>query len=93
MKPEEIFRLLDAGFTADDIRAMLAQPTPAPQPEPTPAPQPQPTPDSAILAAIQSLTETIKANNILHSNQPPQPQQSAADVIAEIIHPTFKKDK
>lgn len=89
MKPEEIFRLLDAGFTADDIRAMMAQP----QPEPTPAPQPQPNTDSAILAAIQSLTETIKANNILHSNQPPQPQQTASDVIAEIIHPTFKKDK
>ena len=54
MNYSEVKSLLDAGFTADEIRTMLnnpqnpqenPQPTdPTPEPEPTPTPTPTPTP-------------------------------------------------
>lgn len=50
MNATEILKLIDAGFTADEIRGMIApepapEPTPAPAPEPAPEPNPAPTPE------------------------------------------------
>ena len=42
MTTTEVLKLIDAGFTAEEIRGMIA---PAPAPEPTPAPAPEPTPE------------------------------------------------
>lgn len=61
MNYSEVKSLLDAGFTADEIRTMLnnpqnpqdipqptdPEPTPAPDPAPTPTPTPTPDPDPA----------------------------------------------
>ena len=46
---EQLIKLLDAGFTKDEIMALNGTPAPAPQtepePDPEPAPQPEPEPD------------------------------------------------
>ena len=48
MKYEEIIKLLDAGYSREEILAMKEEPTPAPDPEPTPNdPEPAPAPDPA----------------------------------------------
>lgn len=46
MNTNDILKLIDAGFKADEIRALLgAKPTePAPEPKPEPAPEPKPEP-------------------------------------------------
>ena len=45
MKYDDIMKLVNAGFTAEQIQAMEA-PTPAPDPTPTPAPDPTPAQDT-----------------------------------------------
>lgn len=53
MELNEIFKLIDAGYTKADIEALTAQPAPADpepaqaDPEPTPAPEPAPDPEPA----------------------------------------------
>ena len=75
MTTQEIFKLLDAGYTKDEIAALEAQPqpepAPAPQPEPAPAPQPEPKPESwaevekkiadMIRPMQENLDKTLKA--------------------------------
>lgn len=41
---DELMKLLDAGFTKQEIMALNGTPAPAPQPELAPAPQPEPAP-------------------------------------------------
>ena len=70
MNLERIYKLVDAGFTKDEImRLMGYKPTPAPAPAPTPAttpaptpaPEPAPTPTSAPIPAPDSmLVDTLK---------------------------------
>ena len=48
MTTDQIFKLLDAGYTKSEIEALTQpeQPTPAPdQPDPEPTPEPTPAPD------------------------------------------------
>ena len=50
MYPSDVLALVNAGFTKDEIMALLAPtpaPVPTPTPEPTPAPDPAPTPAPA----------------------------------------------
>ena len=44
MTTDQIFKLIDAGYSKADIEAMI-QPEPTPAPDPTPEPQPDPKPD------------------------------------------------
>lgn len=85
----QIVTLLNAGFTADEIRALQSRDVPAPEPEPEPAPAPAPAPDqyAEVLSAISALTAAIQANGIANSNQP-QPAHSREDILASIIKPT-----
>ena len=41
MDMKEVLALINAGFTADEIRGMLADPEPQPAPDPQPAPEPE----------------------------------------------------
>jgi len=41
MDKNEVLTLINAGFTADEIREMLADPEPQPAPDPQPAPEPE----------------------------------------------------
>ena len=72
-------------------------PVPAPAPAPAPAPQPVPEPEnnqptmSDIMQGIAKLTSAIQANAIAQSVLPAQNPQTAEDMLAEIIRPTFKE--
>ena len=68
------------------------EPTPAPvQHEPTPAPVQQ-TPDqlSAILAEMQTLKQTMQAQNRQNAELIPPTPQSAQDILSSIIAPPKK---
>lgn len=76
MTVQEIMKLLDAGFTAEEIRNLngSAQPDPAPDPQPDPQPdsapdpqldsQPEPAPDPEPAPAAPAwFEEFVKRNN------------------------------
>ena len=70
--------------------APVQQPAPAPAQQPAPAPAQQPAPaKDPILEAIQNLTGIVQNGNILQSQQPPK-QQTAEDILANIINPPIK---
>lgn len=105
MKYEEIIKLLDAGYTRDEILKMDAPADPKPG-DPKPAdpkpddPKPDdPKPDTndilkgfadEVRDAIKDLTKEITAANILGSRQPAEPDDE--DIIAKIINPKIDKN-
>lgn len=107
MNAENILKLVDAGFTKEEILALAgtAQPTeaeppknePAPQPEPEPEPEKPAQPDpnetryNELLSAMQKLTGAIQAGNILNSSNREEPQLSAEDILAEVVNPKPKR--
>lgn len=107
MNAESILKLVDAGFTKDEILALAgtaepekAEPPkdePAPQPEPEPEPEKPAQPDpnevryNELLAAMQKLTGAIQAGNILNSSNREDPQPSAEDILAEVVNPKPKR--
>lgn len=102
---EQLMKLLDAGFTKQEIMALNGTPAPAPQPEPkpdpktAPAPQPDPEPQPDPAPAPQNDQAAILAKleelnqTIIRSNinNSRQPEtESVDDILATIIRPTFK---
>ena len=106
MNYSDIIALARAGFTAQQIAQMSqAEQTPAPvQQEQTPAPVPaveqqepepatvQQTPDqlSVILAEMQTLKQTMQAQNRQNAELIPPTPQSAQDILSSIIAPPKK---
>ena len=97
MNYSDIIALARAGFTAQQIAQMAqAEPAPAPVPQETaPAPVPQeptPAPDqfSAILAEMQTLKQTMQAQNRQSAELIPPTPQSAQDILSSIIAPPKK---
>lgn len=107
MKYSEIITLAQAGFTAQQIAQMAqvemdSQPAPAPDPQPAPAPAPQPAPEtvqqtpdqlSAILAEMQTLKQTVQAQNRQNAELIPPTPQSAQDILTSIIAPPKTGEK
>lgn len=99
MTVNEIMKLLDAGYTKDEISALEAEPapTPEPAPEPTPEPTPEPKPDAEpsladVLKQVAKLTATIQANALAQTQIKGAPKApTAEDMIAQIIRPTRKE--
>lgn len=106
MNYSDIIALARAGFTAQQIAQMSqAEQTPAPvQQEQTQAPVPaveqqepapatvQQTPDqlTAILAEMQTLKQTMQAQNRQNAELIPPTPQSAQDILSSIIAPPKK---
>ena len=105
MEAEKLFKLIDAGFTRDDImqiisKSTVAGPDPEPQPaepEPQPAePEPQPAePDisakfDSIIAKVDKMVEDIHALNLAAARQPEPQKVKPEDILAEIIYPKQK---
>lgn len=102
MNYSDIIALARAGFTAQQI-AQMSQAEQVPQ-EPAPAPAPaveqqepapaivQQTPDqlSAILAEMQTLKQTMQAQNRQNAELIPPTPQSAQDILSSIIAPPKK---
>lgn len=101
MKYNEIIKLLDAGYSREEILAMKEEPAPAPGPEPTPAnpepapadPEPAPAPDPAadVMKEMKEMFAEMKkeltAMNILNSRQEPDDIKTGEDILASIINP------
>lgn len=101
----QVGKLLDAGYSLDDILAVdnpvgtveNPAPSPAPAPAPSPAPSPAPDPatgDNAILDAINNLTQIIQSGNIRMGGFPaPANANDPQEILASIINPPAKTGK
>lgn len=103
MKAEDILKLIDAGFSHDEIIALdgpaeaepVKEPTVDPEPEQTPEPQQAPAPAEdpntkrydELLQAVQKLTGAIQAGNILNSNNRAEETKTAEQIMAEVLLP------
>mgnify|MGYP000933903953 CR=1 FL=1 len=97
MNYSDIIALARAGFTAQQI-AQMSQAESAPvQQEPAPAQQEpvQQTQDqlSAILAEMQTLKQTMQAQNRQNAELIPPTPQSAQDILSSIIAPPKNGEK
>ena len=94
MKYNEIIKLLDAGYSRDEILAMKEEPAPAPDPEPKPDdPEPAPAPDPAadVMKEMKEMFAEMKkeltAMNIMNSRQESDDVKTGEDILASIINP------
>jgi len=105
MEYKEIIKLLDAGYSREEIMQMQQDPEagePAGEPEAGEPAEPEAAADGAeeLTAAISEMkkmfsdfTKEITAMNIMNSQQPADSTNTVDDVIANIISPTFNKNK
>lgn len=94
---EDTLKLIDAGYTAEQIRAMQPQEPQEPQPQEPQEPQPQepqePQPLTAadlapVVEAIEGLRKDFKSANLAAAQQP-QNRQGVDEVLASIIAPSI----
>lgn len=85
MNVSEIVKLLDAGYTKEEIEKINApapeQTAPAPE-QAAPTPEPEEKPD-AVLVELQKLTKAVYAMNVMNSSQPEQ--ISADDALLKLM--------
>ena len=89
MKYEEIIRLLDAGYSREEIMSMQDPPADPPQDPPADPPQD----DMKLMInemrdAFAEMKKEITALNIMTSRQPPEDVKTGEDILASIINPT-----
>lgn len=88
MTVNEIIKLLDAGYTRDEIQKMETE---KPEEKPVEKPEEKPKPDEPkpeektdpVLAELQKLTKAVYAMNVMSSEQPKQ--KSADDALTELM--------
>ena len=103
MKIDDVMKLIDAGFSKEEILSISneAEQTPSGDPAPEAAPAApetlQPAPDTmkevldGFLDSFKTVVNDIKAANIGSSSLPDQHRDSAEEVLASIIAPPAKK--
>lgn len=65
MKIDEILKLVNAGYTKDEISAFeTKEPTPDPAPDPAPEPKPEPKPEPNIFDYDKFATAIVKAQQL-----------------------------
>lgn len=86
MKVEEVIKLIDAGYSKEEIDKML-QPEPDPEPKTEPDPEPEPKQEpkqepavDPVLKELQDLKKAVYAMNIMNSAQPEH--KSVDDILA-----------
>ena len=95
MNVEQIMKLIDAGFTKEEIMGFSAQnpgnapePATAPTQEPATAPtqEPKPADDmSAVLAAIKATNENISKLALMQGVKNIPTQETADDILPQFI--------
>lgn len=93
MNYSEIIKLLDAGYSREEILQMdVKEPELAPEPEPDPEPEPVST--DAIMTEVKEMfaemRKELTAMNILNSRQQDD-RTEPEDILANIINPTKSK--
>lgn len=99
MNYAEIIKLLDAGYSREEIMAMKEEPAPAKDPA-EPEPAPEPVPDEDITAGIMEevkgmfaeMKKELTAMNIMNSRQEGDTVKTGEDILANIINPTRMKN-
>ena len=98
MNVEQIIKMIDAGYTKEEIEQMTKQepkqePKPEPKPEPKQKPKPEPklepnqkpkAADDPVLKELQDLKKAVYAMNIMQSSQP-QKSESVDDILAKAL--------
>ena len=84
MKLEEVIKLIDAGYTKEDIQGML-QPAPQPAEEPKAEPAPAPKPEDPVLKELQELRKAVKAMTIVTGAADKPAATSVDDVLNKLI--------
>ena len=107
MELDQIFKLIDAGYTKEDIQkleAPAADPEPEKEPEspeakeaPAAKEEPAPVPAAAsnndqVLQALNRLTDAIMKKN-LNVTTAETTQQDPKDILAKVIAPPKKETK
>ena len=96
MNFDQIMKLVDVGFTKEEIMGFSAgqapgnapEPAPAPTQEPAPAPtqEPKPADDmSAVLAAIKATNENISRLALMQGVKNIPTQETADDILPQFI--------
>lgn len=93
MKYEEIIKLLDAGYSRDEILKMDAVPQ-----EEVKQDKPEKEPEINMSDVMNEMKEMFNdmrkeftAFNIMNSRQPAESERTSEDIIANIISPEIKK--
>lgn len=98
MNYTDIIKLLDAGYTREEILAMKDEPAPDPEPVPEEEEKDPETPDimESVMTEVKDMFAEMKkeltAMNILNSRQEGEEFKSSEDILASIINPTKKKE-
>ena len=80
---EQIMKLIDAGFTKDEIMGFSAQ---NPEPATAPTQEPKPADDmSAVLAAIKATNENISRLALMQGVKNIPTQETADDILPQFI--------
>ena len=90
MNYNEIIKLLDAGYSREEILQMdekEPEPAPEPEPEPEPAPDPMTTIMTEVKDMFADLRKELTAMNIMNSRQQDD-HNEPEDILAQIINPT-----
>ena len=101
MKIDDVMKLINAGFTKEEIISMTGETEVEPEaakPEETAAPEKPAEPAAPefksvlddFLKGIKSIAEDIKQSNSANSNMPVQEKTSAEQILASIISPPKK---
>lgn len=99
MKIADIIKLRTLGYSKEEVQAFIdaekeppapeAPPAEEPKPEPQTPPEPQPpaepTPEDNILTAINNLTRAIQSSNIIRDEQPKQTEETAEDILNNVL--------
>ena len=92
MKYEEIIKLLDAGYTREEILDMETKPAVPEEPKPV---EPKPDEVSETLKEMRDMFSEMKkeftAMNILSTQRTKESEKTGEEVIANIINPVIKK--
>ena len=92
MKYDEIIKLLDAGYTREEILNMKNEPTNEPEPDSEPVPD-----MSDVLKEMRDtfadMRKEFMAMNIMNSQLPADNEKTSEEIIANIINPESKKKK
>ena len=103
MKIDDVMKLVNVGFSKDEIMSYFGDDEPAPEATPEQAPAPEATPEPApapdamkevldsFLDSFKTVIKDINAANIAGSSMPEQHHESAEEVLASIIAPPAKK--
>ena len=93
MKFEDVMKLVNAGFTAEQIAAMAGDPKPNPDPDPKPNPDPDPDPSIAdIMQQMKEIREDMQKLALLGTKQKAVPKDNVDQILAAIINPQQKQE-